>query len=266
MYSITPFINARTNRTSQYILFVSISLLMMVSISVNAALINRGGGMIYDDVLDVTWLQDANYMQTSGYDLDGFGNHNAVSTWAANLEFRGYSDWRLPSIKPRSGGAVYDWSFSFNGASDRGFNNSSQLSELGYMFYQNLGNVSYFSSAGVGPQPGSDSVNTSFVDGATGELFSFTNLNLTYWAQERDNPFLNAGWAFNFRTHSGIATGEQQIHGTAAGLAGWAVRDGDSFFASPPPPSSGSNDVPAPSTRLVLFTAIFLLLARSFRK
>jgi len=27
--------------------------------------------MIYDDVLNITWLQDADYAQTSGYDPDG---------------------------------------------------------------------------------------------------------------------------------------------------------------------------------------------------
>lgn len=32
-----------------------------------AGLIDRGGGLIYDDVLDITWLQDANYALTSGY-------------------------------------------------------------------------------------------------------------------------------------------------------------------------------------------------------
>jgi len=33
----------------------------------NAGLIDRGEGMIYDDVLDITWLQDSNYAKTSGY-------------------------------------------------------------------------------------------------------------------------------------------------------------------------------------------------------
>jgi hypothetical protein len=35
-------------------------------------LIDRGGGLIYDTDLNVTWLADANYAQTSGYDADGF--------------------------------------------------------------------------------------------------------------------------------------------------------------------------------------------------
>lgn len=34
----------------------------------NATLYDRGGGLIYDDVLDITWLQDANYGAGSSYD------------------------------------------------------------------------------------------------------------------------------------------------------------------------------------------------------
>ena len=38
---------------------------------VQAALFDHGNGLIYDDVLDITWLQDANYEQTSSNDADG---------------------------------------------------------------------------------------------------------------------------------------------------------------------------------------------------
>ena len=31
-----------------------------------STLIDRGGGLIYDTVFDITWLQDANYAKTSG--------------------------------------------------------------------------------------------------------------------------------------------------------------------------------------------------------
>ncbi len=41
--------------------------------------------MVYDDVLDITWLADANYAQTSGYDSDGRMNFSAANTWAAGL-------------------------------------------------------------------------------------------------------------------------------------------------------------------------------------
>lgn len=33
----------------------------LVTESAQAALYDRGGGLVYDDVLNVTWLQDANY-------------------------------------------------------------------------------------------------------------------------------------------------------------------------------------------------------------
>lgn len=35
------------------------SLLLAFDSESDAALIDRGGGLIYDDVLDITWLQDA---------------------------------------------------------------------------------------------------------------------------------------------------------------------------------------------------------------
>ena len=46
-------------------------LFVVISSSSHAALYDRGNGLIYDDVLNITWLQDANYAQTSGYDSDG---------------------------------------------------------------------------------------------------------------------------------------------------------------------------------------------------
>ena len=39
--------------------------------SAQAELFDRGGGLIYDDAQNITWLQDANYAKTSGYDSDG---------------------------------------------------------------------------------------------------------------------------------------------------------------------------------------------------
>ena len=41
--------------------------LCLPSMSAHAVLVDRGGGMLYDTVLNITWLQDANYAKTSGY-------------------------------------------------------------------------------------------------------------------------------------------------------------------------------------------------------
>jgi hypothetical protein len=67
---------------------------MLVSLSSQAGLIDRGNGMIYDDVLDVTWLQDADYAKTSGFDADGLINWNTASSWASSVVYGGFDDWR----------------------------------------------------------------------------------------------------------------------------------------------------------------------------
>ena len=74
----------------------NIIFLLLLSFNATAALYDRGNGLIYDDVLDITWLQDANYAQTSGYDSDGAMTWNDANNWALNLTYEGYSDWRLP--------------------------------------------------------------------------------------------------------------------------------------------------------------------------
>ena len=47
------------------------------------ALIDRGGGLLYDDVLNITWLQDANYAMINGDDVDESMNWYEATTWAA---------------------------------------------------------------------------------------------------------------------------------------------------------------------------------------
>ncbi len=85
-----------------------------------ATLIDRGEGMIYDDVQKITWLKDANYAKTSGYDPDGFMTWQSADDWAGTLIYGGYSDWRLPTT------SIYCIFKCTN-------------SELGYMFYMYLG-------------------------------------------------------------------------------------------------------------------------------
>ncbi len=69
--------------------FIAISLIIASAISVNAAIFDRGNGLIYDEDLNITWLQNANYAgMTMVWD--------EANTWAGNLIFQGYADWRLP--------------------------------------------------------------------------------------------------------------------------------------------------------------------------
>ena len=47
-------------RVKTIIAALSLAVIVGISASVNAALVDRGVGMIYYTVLDITWLQDAN--------------------------------------------------------------------------------------------------------------------------------------------------------------------------------------------------------------
>lgn len=232
------------------------------STSSYAALINRGGGMIYDDVLDITWMQDANYMQTSGADVDGLAIYSQASSWVSNLVFGGYDDWRLPTISPLNG-INFDIGFSFDGSSDRGFNNDGTNNEMGYMFSQNLNNTSFFTDAGVGSQSGPGDFNSSFIDGETGDLFSFDNIGLSYWADPANNPIQNASWGFNFRIFNGTSTGESQLLSLASGLFVWAVRDGDVASSLPDPNDDPAVGIPEPTSLALL---AFGLIAMSRKR
>lgn len=90
--------------------------MLALSGAAQSALINRGGGMIYDTTANITWLADMNYAYTSGYVAsgvapgsahgentiwtDGRMSWAAAKNWADNLVYGGFSDWRLPTLSP----------------------------------------------------------------------------------------------------------------------------------------------------------------------
>ena len=79
-----------------YILWPTI--MAVVSTATNAELFDRGGGLIYDSDQDLTWTQDAGMFSGPLYDVfkDSVWVEGAT-TWAENLEFGGFDDWRLPT-------------------------------------------------------------------------------------------------------------------------------------------------------------------------
>ena len=172
-----------------------VACLFVVSSSSHAALYDRGNGLIYDDVLDITWMQDANYAQTSGYDLDGRMTWADANTWADQLSYGGFDDWRLASA-----GNAPAYAYTATG-------------ELGHMFYNNLGNT-----AGT-----SISNNVSFTDATPGGgTESFLNVQShVYWSGEEHHIYSYSAW--NFVTEFGL----QGVSGKDGLSYSWAVRDGD---------------------------------------
>lgn len=192
-------------------LLISIYTLTMSSNALSA-LIDRGNGMIYDDVLDVTWLQDAN--------MAGFAmSQNDAIEWAQQLDFGGFDDWRLPTMTHSSGidGNKSDFFFEcgdgrFNmdaSGCDFGWSSTSTSHELAYMFYANLGNLAGF-----------DSDSNPVSDGGLVNTASFVNIQLgSYWYM---NDYDNSE-AFFFAT----STGGQYRKNKSDTLFAWALRDGD---------------------------------------
>lgn len=161
----------------------------------NANLEARPGGMVYDDVLNITWLADANYAQTSGYDSDGRMNFSEANTWAAGLSYGGYDDWRLPTALNQDGSGPCS-----------GLNCTS--SEMGHMFYN---------------------IRESWIYTGT-NLTLFTHLQFGgYWFGTVDA--LNPSRAFVFGTPDNFL---QYISSQENEFYAWAVRDGDVAAISEP--------------------------------
>ena len=168
----------------------------------NATLHNRGGGLIYDDVLEITWLQDANYAGTTM-------NWDDAVAWADTLSYYDsvrdvyWTDWRLPTTED----GLYE--VGYDGTTTAGYNITT--SEMGYMYYVNFGNLGYYATDGTNPQPGWGLNNTD----------PFTDLQpINYWSgtEYASNP--DNAWNFNFNN------GNQNNGNKDNNNYAWAVRPG----------------------------------------
>ena len=197
---------------------------------VDAALFDRGGGLIYDDVLDITWLQDANYAQTSGFDADGRMTWVQANDWANGLTYYDsvrdvtYDDWRLPTVRPIDG-VSFEILRSSDATTDRGYAptttdgtdggwrdvNGDPVSEMGHMYYVSLANLGGCdpSLPYCTPQAGSGLVNSG----------PFSNIQDLYWTNVQQD--FSLAWYFQFRD------GFKSLTVKDPGLYGWAVREGD---------------------------------------
>jgi hypothetical protein len=196
------------------------------STGAQATLIDRGGGLLYDNVLNLTWLQDANYAKTSGYDADGRMDWNSATTWAANLVYGGYSDWRLASNTPVNG-TSFNYSYAVDGSTDVGYNITSPNSELAYMYNVNLGLKNYYSPANV-YQPDFGIFGNGTYNGVDQSSFGqnivglVTNLQAyAYWSGSEYALVPNRAWSFN------TYDGRQRNDFKSNQLYAWAVRPGD---------------------------------------
>jgi hypothetical protein len=208
-----------------------------------AALVDRGGGFVYDTALDITWLADANYARTSGRDADGRMAWDAANAWAGQLVIhdtvrdRWFDDWRLPHLEPRNVPRLP----SADGSTDLGYSNMSLRTELGHMYYVSLNNLGYCT-----PRPDNVCIEQpgwGLVDGSEADDESlFRNLMAGHYWADATALSANSGWFVDF------SRGNQYIESRLSENYVWIVRDGDVA------PRAGG--VPAPATLYLVALAL----------
>jgi hypothetical protein len=195
-------------------------LLCGLTASVHAALIDRGGGLIYDDDFNLTWLQNANaalpgagYTPTANSDPNSNGG---IMDWVQaniwintlnSISYAGYSDWRLPIHAVPDPGCSQQ---GMGGTVPYGYNCSGD--ELGHLFYDyGINSSSPGPFTNLMPAPAYYWTGTEAV----------TNPNYVYIVQ------LAPGHGYSSNAHKTLT-----YYITYA----WAVRDGD--IAAVPEPTS----------------------------
>jgi len=174
-------------KTSRLLGAVCAFTLVVLTNPAQAALIDRGGGFIYDSTQDITWTQNANI--------------NGLNTWATQVAWADglssfdsvrnvtWDDWRLPTT------GQPDPSCSAQ-ASGYDYGQNCTGSEMGHLF-----NVDGISASSPG---------------------LFTNVqSYYYWSATEAAPF--PGYASNFS----FGIGEQNAAPESTAYYAWAVRDGD---------------------------------------
>jgi len=194
-----------------------IALLVLGAPSANAVLVSRSSGQAYyDDVLDITWLADANYAQTSGYDADGRMTWPLAQDWIASLNTEnhlGVDDWRLPTIV-YTGTPGCDYGYELT---DCGYNADVTTSAMAHLFYDTLGNTAYYNEDGA--QTGCSNASPYCLTNRA----PFSKLQpYFYWSGTAYAPRADSdSWYFRF------AYGSQNHSATTNEYYAWAVRDGD---------------------------------------
>jgi hypothetical protein len=200
------------SRFKQMALGLSVLAGIGFSSTASAALFDRGNGLIYDDVLNVTWLQDANYAKTSGYSLTGLMDWYDADKWARNLNYNGITGWSLPN------------------ATEGGYNITNTDNLLSYMYYVNLGLLGQNNILGE-PQPNYG----IFGDGTRGgekDVGLIKNLQSGIYWTSGQAPNYTSQFYYNFYYVFHMDSGYQNAWGTQNGFSGnlfyaWAVHPGD---------------------------------------
>jgi hypothetical protein len=202
-------------------------LLLLACGSVHAALLSRAGGQAYyDDVLNITWLTNANLAASNTFGVtgilpEGYMNWNNAQSWIGAMNaanYLGTSTWRLPTIID-TGTAGCNGAFT---GTDCGYNVDLGTGEMAHMFYSTLGNVGYYNTSGS-PTGCADAPNYCLTNSGP-----FSNLQSSvYWSGTTYAPNTSNAWNFVFYY------GSQLYDVKRSGSYVWAVSPGDALVPVP---------------------------------
>jgi len=168
---------------------------ILASSSANASFLESrlGGLAYYDDDANLTWLADANYAMTHGYNATGLLHWSQAETWAAELSIGGVAGWRLAdTVQPDAGCGFGRGSLSY------GYNCAA--SEMGNLFYNVLGNR----------------------EGSISNTGPFSNVQSGgYWSATEWAPVSHNAWFFD------MGKGYQDWEAKRSLNYAWAVQSGD---------------------------------------
>jgi hypothetical protein len=202
-------------------------LLLLACGSANAALLSRAGGQAYyDDVLDITWLANANLADTNDFGVAGI-NPNGTMTWGKGQEwigamnaanYLGTNTWRLPTVSDTGPSGCNS---TFTGT-DCGYNVDLSTGEMAHLFYSTLGNEGLYDTSGsltgCAGAPSYCLTNTG----------PFSNLQShPYWSGTTYAPNSSDAWVFFF------SSGLQFHYDKSEAHYAWAVSSGDALVPVP---------------------------------
>lgn len=192
-------------KISHSLLMAILIMILCLPVASRATLINNLDGTVtqarddltYGDGSVLMWLKDPNNNDMTWWD---------AMDWITSLNasiYLGYSDWRLPLTLPVNG-TSYNYTYSYDGSTDVGYNIKSPNSEMAYMFYVEMGNLGYCNTSGSCPQTGWGLSNTGL----------FSNLQpFNYWS----GSSANSKWFFDFEHGYQNAIDEDEL------FYAWAV-------------------------------------------
>ncbi|MEJ2423055.1 MAG: hypothetical protein P8101_01165 [Candidatus Thiodiazotropha sp.] len=228
------------------------SLGMLLSVNCQAALFDRGGGLIYDDVLDATWLQNpADLYSSHGREIgDGGISFASAQSWASSFSYYDsernttYSDWRLPHAYGLDWQTAVDTNSPLTGAPA-----TPSQNELAYMYYVNLGFDANPLPPGV--EPGSYDLPTTTY--SEEDFYNPFGDNIIYRGMWTDGVVADEGgpdnsvWYFHFHFGESLVSRSALDSNDPDLQHVWLLRNGD---VSP---------VPVPPALLLMGSGMLLL-------